>query len=70
MWKRGCLTTETVKGTALALEGVDNIERCDGLALSMLSVCYSIADDTLEEGLQNTASLLVDHCECISILYE
>jgi len=48
-WK--CLTTETIKSTALALESVDNIEGCDGLALGVLSVGNSIADDTLEEGL-------------------
>jgi hypothetical protein len=45
------LTTETVEGTALALEGVDNIEGCDGLALGVLSVGDGITDDTLEEGL-------------------
>lgn len=55
------LTTETVKGAALTLESVDNVERSDGLALSVLSVCDSITDDTLKEGLQHTAGLLVDH---------
>jgi hypothetical protein len=56
-----CLTAEAVKGAALTLEGVDNVERSDGLALGVLSVGNSIADDTLEEGLENTAGLLVDH---------
>lgn len=55
------LTTETVEGTALTLESVDNIERSDSLALSVLSVCDSVTDDTLKEGLQNTTGLLVDH---------
>jgi hypothetical protein len=55
------LTTETVEGSALALEGVDNVERGDGLALGVLSVGDGIANDTLEEGLENTAGLLVDH---------
>jgi hypothetical protein len=58
-WQR--LTTETVEGSALTLEGVDNVERGDGLALGVLSVGDGIADDTLEEGLENTAGLLVDH---------
>jgi hypothetical protein len=58
-WQR--LTTETVEGSALALEGVDNVERGDGLALGVLGVGDGIADDTLEEGLENTAGLLVDH---------
>jgi hypothetical protein len=55
------LTTETVEGTALTLESVDNIERSDGLALGVLSVCDGVTDDTLKEGLQNTTGLLVDH---------
>lgn len=55
------LTTETVKGAALSLEGVHNIERCDGLSLGMLGVGDGITDDSLEESLQNTTGLLVDH---------
>jgi hypothetical protein len=45
----------------LSLEGIDNVERGDGLALGVLGVCDGIADDALEEGLENTAGLLVDH---------
>ena len=56
------LTTETVDGTALALEGVDDIEGGDGLALGVLGVGDGITDDTLEEGLENTTGLFVDHC--------
>jgi hypothetical protein len=59
--RMSCLTTETVKGAALTLEGVDDVERSDGLALGVLSVGDSVANDTLEEGLENTAGLLVDH---------
>jgi hypothetical protein len=55
------LTTETVEGTALALEGVDDIEGSDGLALGVLSVGDSVTDDTLEEGLKDTTGLFVDH---------
>jgi hypothetical protein len=57
------LTTETVEGAALALEGVDNVERRDSLALGVLGVGDGVTDDTLKEGLQDTTSLLVDHCE-------
>ena len=57
-----CLTTETVEGTALSLEGVDDVERGDGLALGVLGVGDGVTDDTLEEGLQDTTGLLVDHC--------
>jgi hypothetical protein len=55
------LTTETVESPALTLEGVDDIERGNGLALGVLSVCDCVTDDTLKEGLQNTTGLLVDH---------
>jgi hypothetical protein len=55
------LTTETVEGAALSLESVDDIERCDSLALGVLSVGDGITNDTLEEGLENTTGLLVDH---------
>lgn len=56
-----CLTTETVKGAALALESVDDIKRGDSLALGVLSIGNGITDDTLEEGLEDTAGLFVDH---------
>jgi hypothetical protein len=59
----GYLTTETVKGTSLALKSVDDVEGGDGLALGVLSVGDGITDDTLEEGLQYTTGLFVDHCE-------
>jgi hypothetical protein len=55
------LTTETVQGPALSLQSVDNIERGDGLALGVLGVCDGVTDDALEEGLQDTSGLLVDH---------
>ncbi len=55
------LRTETVQSAALALEGVDNVERSDSLALGVLSVCDGVTNDTLKEGLQNTTGLLVDH---------
>jgi hypothetical protein len=57
------LTTETIQSTALALQSIDDIEGGDGLALGVLSVGDSITDDTLEEGLQNTTGLFVDHCD-------
>ena len=56
------LATEAVEGTALALESVDNVEGGDGLALGVLSVGDGVTDDTLEEGLEDTTGLLVDHC--------
>jgi hypothetical protein len=55
------LTTETVESPSLTLQGVDNVERSDGLALGVLGVGDGVTDDTLEEGLENTTGLLVDH---------
>ena len=45
----------------MPLEGVDDVEGCDGLALGVLGVGDGVTDDTLEEGLEDTAGLLVDH---------
>jgi len=56
------LATKTVEGTALPLEGVDDVEGGDGLALGVLSICDRVADDAFEESLEDTAGLFVDHC--------
>ena len=45
----------------MSLESVDDIEGGDGLALGVLGVGDGVTNDTLEEGLQDTTSLLVDH---------
>jgi len=45
----------------LTLQGIDDIEGSDCLSLGMLSVGDSVADNTLEESLENTSGLLVDH---------
>ena len=65
------LSTETVKSAALSLESIDDIEGSDSLSLGVLSVGDSVSDDALKEGLQDTTSLLVDHChdELATICY-
>jgi len=55
------LSTETIEGATLALEGVDNIKGGNSLALGVLSVSDGITDDTLEEGLKDTTGIFVDH---------
>lgn len=55
------LTSETVQGAALALEGVDDVQGGDSLALGVLGVRDGVTDDTLKERLQDGAGLLVDH---------
>ena len=60
-------TTETVQGTALALQSIDDIERGDGLALRVLGVGDGITDDALQEGLEYAPRLFVDHCGLLAI---
>ena len=62
VWGLGekCLTAESVQGTTLTLQGVDNVHGCHGLPLGVLGVGDGITDDVLEEHLQDTAGLLVD----------
>ena len=54
------LATEAVKGSALALECVDNVHGSDGLPASVLGVGDRVTDDVLKEDLEDTTSLLVD----------
>ena len=54
------LTSETVKGLSLTLEGIDNIHGSDGLTAGVFSVGDRVTDDVLEEDLEDTTGLLVD----------
>merc|ERR1711872_10931 len=54
------LTAESVEGTSLAFQGVDDVHGSDGLPLGMLCVGDSITDNALKEDLQNSAGLFVD----------
>jgi hypothetical protein len=44
-WTVKSLDTETVEGTARALEGIDDIESSDSLSLGVLSVRDRVSDD-------------------------
>jgi len=54
------LSTESVKGSALSLESVDDVESSDGLSLGVLGVGDGVTDDVLEEDLEDAAGLFVD----------
>ena len=54
------LTSESVEGTSLPLEGIDNIHSGDSLPLGVFSVGDSIPDNILKENLKNTTGLLID----------
>mmetsp|Transcript_3065 Transcript_3065/g.6607 ORF Transcript_3065/g.6607 Transcript_3065/m.6607 type:complete len:157 (+) Transcript_3065:299-769(+) len=59
-WSTPFLTTESVKGASLALEGVDDVHGSDGLAASVLRVGDGITNDVLEEDLEDTTGFFVD----------
>ena len=60
-WERYlCLTSESVQGTSLAFQGIDNVHGSDSLPLGMLSVCHSISDHILQEDLEDTSSFFID----------
>ena len=56
----GCSSTETVEGSALSLKSVDDIESSDSLSLGVFSVDDGVANNVLEEGSEDSASLLID----------
>ena len=58
--RRPALAAETVEGAALALEGVHHVHGGHGLPASVLSVGDRVADDVLQENLEDAAGLLVD----------
>ena len=55
-----CLTSESVQGTSLAFQSVDNIHGGDCLPLGVLGVCDGITDDIFQEDFQDTTGFLVD----------
>jgi hypothetical protein len=54
------LTSESVEGTSLPLEGIDDIHGGDSLPLGVFGVGDGITDDVLKEDLEDTTGLLVD----------
>lgn len=54
------LTAKSVQGTALTLQGVDDIHGGDGLPLGVFGIGDGVTDDVLKEYLQYATGLLVD----------
>ena len=54
------LSTESVEGTSLPLEGIDDIHSGDSLPLGVFGIGDGITDDVLKEDLEDTTGLLVD----------
>ena len=57
---RADLSSESVQGTSLTLEGIDDIHSGDSLPLGVFGVGDGITDDVLKEDLEDTTGLLVD----------
>ena len=57
---KSSLTTESVEGSALSLQSIDDIHGGDSLPLGVLGVGDSVTDDVLKEDLEDTSGLLVD----------
>ena len=55
-----CLTSESVEGTSLTFQGVDDVHGGDGLPLCVLGVCDGITDHVLQENLEDSTSFFVD----------
>ena len=58
--EQSSLTSESVQGLALSLEGVDDVHGNNCLPLGVLGVGNSIPDHAFQVVLQNTSGLLVD----------
>ena len=54
------LTSKSIEGTSLALEGIHYIHGSDSLPLGMLSVCDRISDHILQEDFEHSPGLFVD----------
>ena len=54
------LTAESVEGTSLPLESIDNVHGRHGPSLGVLCVGDCVTDHVLQEHLENSAGLLVD----------
>ena len=56
----GRLSTESVEGSSLTFQGVDDIEGSDSLSLGMLGVGDGITDNVFQEDLEDTSGFFVD----------
>ena len=52
--------SESVKGSALSLESIDDVESGDGLSLGVFGVGDGISDNVLEEVSEDNSGLVID----------
>ena len=54
------LSSESVEGSSLPLEGVDDVECGDGFSLGVFGISDGIPDHVLQKDLENSSGLFVD----------
>ena len=54
------LTAESVQGTSLTLQSVDNIHGRHSFPLGVLCIGHGVTNDILQEDLQDSSGLLID----------
>ena len=61
LWERILfLTSESIEGTSLAFQGVDDVHGGHSLPLGVLSVGDSISDHIFQEDLEDSSSFFID----------
>ena len=54
------LTSKSIEGMSLPLEGINYVHGSDSLPLGMFSVSHSIPDSIIQEHLEDTSCLLIN----------
>jgi hypothetical protein len=54
------LSSKTIKGFSLTLQGIHNVHGCHSLSASMLCVRDTVTDHVLQEHFEDTTSFFVD----------
>ena len=54
------LTSESVEGTTLTLQSIDDIHGSDSLPLGMFGIGDSITDDIFQENFEDTSGFFID----------
>ena len=58
--ERASLTSESVQGTSLSFQSVDNVHSGDSLSLGVLSVSDCITDNIFQENLEDTSGFFIN----------
>ena len=54
------LTSESVQGLSLTLQGIDNVHGSDSLTTGVFGVSDRVTNDVLKKDLEDTTGLLID----------